>query len=243
MELAQPAFVAIGIFAVYLLVVAVLWRVNDVDYTRIAESDTTVTRGILVPIGAGLALLVGATTVLGWWPDVLVQERTGSTWVLVVPALFALASAASCLHVDYRELGTRRVLVLAAGTLVVGMAEELLARGLLVVGAQQAGWSLVAVWLFSSVLFALLHAINALFGLPWRGMLGQLVLAFLGGTAFFVTLLSTGSLFASVVIHAAWDFGGLAHQASDRPLPWIAAAGIGVVYPVAVVAAWFTTVS
>ncbi len=241
MDVPSPLLVATGIFVGYLLVVAVLWRINRVDYLRIAESDATVTRSILVPIGAGLAVLVVATTVLGWWPDVLSQPRTGGAWALAVPALFLLAGVLSALNVDYRALGTRRVLVLAAGALVVGVTEELLSRGVLVVGPQQAGWSPVGVWLFSSVLFALLHAINALFGLPWHGMIAQLVMSFLGGTAFFVTLMATGSLLPGVVLHALWDFGALAQQATGRTPPRAAAAGIAVVYLLALVVAWITT--
>ncbi len=241
MDVPNPMLVATGVFLLYLLVVGVLWRINRVDYLRIAESDATVIRSILVPIGAGLAVLVIATTALGWWPEVLSQPPVGGAWALAVPGLFLLAGVLSSLNVDYRGLGTRRVLILAVGALVVGAAEELLSRGVLVVGPQQAGWSAVGVWLFSSVLFALLHAINALFGLPWQGMIGQLVMSFLGGTAFFVTLMATGSLLPGVVLHALWDFGVLAQQATGRTPPRAAAAGIAVVYLLALVVAWLTT--
>ncbi len=242
MDVQDPVLVAAGIFLVYLLVVGSLWRINRVDYMRLAESSATVTRGIVVPIGVGLAVLAVATTVLGWWPDVLTQPRTGPAWTLVVPALFLLVSVVSCLNVDYSGLGSRRVLVLAAGALVVGVSEELLSRGVLVVGPQQAEWSPVWVWLFSSVLFALLHAINALFGLPWHGMLAQLVMSFFGGTALFVTLMSTGSLLAGVVLHALWDFGALAQQATGRTPPRTVTAGIALVYLFGLGAALLTTV-
>ncbi len=238
MGIEYPALAALGGFALYLLVVGALWRINRVDYPRLAESNATVVRGIVVPIGAGLAVLVVVATLLGWWPDVLSQSRSGHSWSLVVPVLVLVAGLAGCLGVDYRGLGSRRVLVLATGALIVGVAEELLARGLLVVGAQRAEWSLVGVWLFSTVLFSLLHAINALFGMPWQAMIGQLVMSFLGGSAFFATLMVTGSLLPGIVLHALWDFQALGHQASGRAPSKVSMILVGVTYLLGLVAAW-----
>lgn len=225
-----PVVAGLIIFVAYVGVVAVLWRVNRVDYAAIAASRTSVVRGLVVPIGVGLVLLTAATTALGWWPDVVSQPRTGSAWLLALPVLFAVVAIVNAVRVDYRALGATRVGLLAGGTLLVGAAEELLARGLLVVAAQEAGWSLTAVWLFSTALFSLLHAINVLFGMPWRAMVAQLVMSFLGGTVFFVTLMATGSLLVGVIIHALWDFGTLAHQGAGSKVPPLASSGLLLLY-------------
>jgi membrane protease YdiL (CAAX protease family) len=66
------------------------------------------------------------------------------------------------------------------------------------------------------VLFALLHAMNGLFGPGWGATGLQVFLAFLGGTAFFVTLMATGSLALCMLLHAAWDFGSLGQLATER---------------------------
>ena len=66
-----------------------------------------------------------------------------------------------------------------------------------------------AVWLISSVLFSLLHAMNALFGQSGRATLTQLVSALLAGTALYVTLMTTGTLIVAMVLHALWDIGTL----------------------------------
>ncbi|WP_062530099.1 CPBP family intramembrane glutamic endopeptidase [Demequina rhizosphaerae] len=226
-------------FAAYVLVVGILWRVGRVDYLRMVESDGTVVRALIVPIGAGLVLLAGLTTALGWWPDVLSQARTGPAWALAVPALFLVLSAISIARVDFSALGSRRTVLLAVGTAIVGAAEELLARGLLVVAAQHAGWSLTSAWLFSTALFALLHAINVLVGMPWTAMIGQLVLSFFGGTVLFVTLMTTGSLLVAVVLHALWDFVTLAHQGGGTTTPRVAGAGLLVLYVLGAVAVVF----
>ncbi|MDN4484148.1 CPBP family intramembrane glutamic endopeptidase [Demequina lignilytica] len=225
-----PVVAGLIIFIAYVAVVAVLWRVNRVDYAAIAASRTSVVRGLVVPIGAGLVLLAAATTALGWWPEVLSQPRTGPAWLLVLPVLFAVVAIVNVARIDHRALGASRAGLLAGGTLLVGAAEELLARGVLVVAAQEAGWSLTIVWLFSTALFSLLHAINVLFGMPWKAMLAQLVMSFLGGTVFFVTLMATGSLLVGVIVHALWDFGTLAHQGVGSKPPALASGGLLLLY-------------
>jgi uncharacterized protein len=220
-DVTNPVMAAIAAYLAYLLLITLLWRLGKVRYERLAESGASIVRGIVVPIGIGLVVLAVITTVLGWWDDVLTQDRRGPGWVLVVPVLIAVTALAGVARIDWRHERARLVPLLALGVLCVGGAEELLSRGLLVVGPQQAGWSLLGVWLFSTVLFSLLHAINGFFGLPWPGVGVQLVLTFLGGSAFFVSLMATGSLLVGVLLHALWDLGTLGMGATERqPAPW-----------------------
>ena len=243
MDVANPVLVVLGAYVLYVALVGVQWRLAGVRYERIADSSRSIVRGIVVPIGIGLAVLAAITTALGWWDDVLTQERRGPGWVLVVPVLLGVTALAGVARIDWRHERARLRPRLVLGVRCVGGAEELLSRGLLVVGPQRAGWSLLAVWLFSSVLFSLLHAINGFFGLPWSGVGLQLVLTFLGGSAFFVTLMATGSLVVAVLLHALWDLGTLGMGATERsPAPWqLGLAGltylVGLVAAVAVVLA------
>jgi membrane protease YdiL (CAAX protease family) len=216
MDVSTSVLAAVGAYLAYLALVVVGWRLAKVRYDRLVESRRSVLTGIVGPIGAGLVLLVVVTTALGWWDEVLVQERRGPAWAMVVPVVFGLAGLANLLRTDWRHPKARLVPWIVLGVLLVGAAEELLNRGLLVVGAQTAGWSLLAVWLFSSVLFGLLHGINGFFGLPWQGVGAQILLAFLGGTALFVSLLATGSLLVCVLLHALWDLGSLSSSATER---------------------------
>jgi membrane protease YdiL (CAAX protease family) len=216
MDLTAPVPAAVGAYLAYLALVVVLWKLGKVRYDRLVESRRSVLTGIVGPIGAGLVLLAGITTALGWWDEVLTQERRGPAWALVVPVVFGLAGLANLLRTDWRHPKARLVPWIVLGVLLVGAAEELLNRGLLVVGAQTAGWSMLAVWLFSSVLFGLLHGINGFFGLPWSGVGAQILLAFLGGTALFVSLMATGSLVVCMLLHALWDLGTLSSGATER---------------------------
>jgi hypothetical protein len=206
----HPALVAVGIFAAYMVLVGVLWRVTGTRYDALVDSRAHVLRGIVVPIGLGAILLAVATTWLGWWDAALFEDsRSGPSWALIVPAIFATVAVINIATIDYRSAGARLLPLVLIGTLLVGFAEELATRGLLVVGLREEGMTELSVWLISSVLFALLHAMNALFGQSVQATLVQLVAAFLAGTALYVTLMTTGSLVVAMVLHALWDFGTL----------------------------------
>jgi hypothetical protein len=167
-------------------------------------------------------LLAVATTWLGWWDSALFEDsRTGPSWALIVPALFALVAIVNITTIDFGAPNAKLLPLVLVGCLLVGFAEELATRGLLVVGLREGGSSEMAVWLISSVLFSLLHAMNALFGQSLRATAVQLVAAFLAGTALYVTLMTTGTLIVGMVLHALWDFGTLgilATGSNQKPL-------------------------
>ena len=77
------------------------------------------------------------------------------------------------------------------------------------VGFRDAGLSEWVVWLVTSVLFALLHAMNAFYGQSARTTAIQMVMSFLAGTVLYVTRMTTGTLLVAMLLHALWDFGTL----------------------------------
>jgi membrane protease YdiL (CAAX protease family) len=233
---------AVLVYVVYVAVVLSLWRWKRVDYTRLAETRQSVRDGVVLPIGVGAIVLIVAVSVLGWWGSVLTEPRTGPAWALVVPVLLALTALAGVAGFDWRSPGASTLPLIAVGVLLVGFSEELLARGVLVAGAQRAGWTAVGVFLLSSLLFALLHAINGFVGLSWSAVGLQLVLSFVGGVAFYVTLFSTGLLVVGMVLHAAWDFATLGLSATGRT-PTPAQLGLTVLTYVAALAAVWPVVS
>jgi len=236
-SIGNPLLVAVLVFVLYAALVAVVWKVNRVDYTGLAASPGSVVRGIVVPIGLGSLLLVVAVTLLGWWRPVLFDDAaSGPRWAIVVPILFGVAAVVGVATIGWRTPGARTVPLLAVGTLLVGFAEEVATRGVLVVGAREAGWSPVWVFALSTGLFALLHGLNAFFGQPVRQTLVQIGMAALAGCAFYVTRLSTGTLLVGIVLHALWDLGTLGSQATGRtPTPLQATLGLGS-YALALVA-------
>jgi membrane protease YdiL (CAAX protease family) len=235
-----PAYVAVGVLVAYMVLVGVIWRVTGTRYDALVDSRAHVLRGLILPIGLGSLLLAFATTWLGWWDSALFEDsRSGPGWALVVPALFAVVAAVNIATIDFQSPNTRLLPLVLAGCLLVGFAEELATRGLLVVGLREGGSGEQAVWLISSVLFSLLHAMNALFGQSARTTAAQLVSTFVAGTALYVTLMTTGTLIVGMVLHAMWDFGTLGIQSTgskQKPLAGVLAL---VMFATALVSVWF----
>lgn len=217
MEPGSPALVAVAVFVVYTALVGLLWRLTGTRYDHLVDDRRTILRGIVLPIGLGGLLLAVVTTWLGWWDAALFPGSIGPAWALAVPVLFALAAAINIALLGWRTPRARLLPWLLVGTLLVGFAEELASRGVLAVGLREAGASEVVVWLVTSVLFSLLHAMNVLFGQSGRTTLVQLVMAFFAGSALYVTVMSTGSLLVAMLLHALWDFGTLGLLATERP--------------------------
>lgn len=239
MDVAHPALVVIGIFVAYAALVSVLWKVNKVDYATIGETREKIVRGIVQPIGAGALLLAIAVTVLGAWHDSIVESSDRAPgWVIVVPILIAVVAFGNASRIDFRMPGNA-LPWLAAGTLLVGFSEEMVTRGVMIVGLREAGWSELRVYLVCTVLFGLLHGINAFFGQSLQQTVAQIVMAFLGGTAFYLTRMVTGSLLVSMVLHAAWDFGTLGLVHTKRQQSPVLGLLAFATFAVSIVAVWF----
>ena len=235
-----PVLTAVGTFLAYALLVGVVWRLTGTRYDALVDSRGHVVRGIILPIGLGAVFLALVTTWLGWWDAALVEEsRSGPVWVLIVPGLFGLVAILNITSIDFRTAGARLLPLILIGTLLVGFSEELLSRGILVVGLRDGGAAEWVVWLVTSALFALLHGMNALFGQSMRATGAQMVAAFAAGTTLYVTLMSTGNLIVGMVLHAAWDFGALGVLATDakqRPVTGVLSLATSVI---ALVSVWF----
>ena len=233
MRVRPTAAVSIALFVMYGGLVAAIWAVNGVDYETVADSSDTIVKGIVIPIGVGAAFLAIAATWLGWWRPAMVEKsRVGPRWALVIPVLLLVIALSGVVTIDFGSVSTETLLLLALGTALVGFSEELLTRGLMIVGFRGAlteGW----VWFLSSLMFGLLHGLNVFFGQSVGATLRQIVFAFILGTAFYVTRRLTGLLVVTMVIHAIWDFGvlGTEHSGNDPSV-----VGGLLLWPVAILA-------
>ena len=107
------------------------------------------------------------------------------------------------------------VLWLALGTAMVGFSEEIAYRGLAVVGFR-GGYGEVKVWLFSSILFGLLHGVNVILGQGAALTVRQVVFAFVIGSVLYAIRRISGTIIVPMVIHALWDSGSFTHVAGKR---------------------------
>ena len=207
--------IAVGVFIGYAAVVTVMSLIGGVDYDEIGDTTENVRDAIVIPIAVGAVFLAAMATYLGWWrPALFENERAGSRWMLAVPVCMLLYGLTGVAGFDWDSPRTDVLPLLAVGVLLVGFSEEMVTRGLMIVGLR-GGLKEPMVWLVSSLLFGLLHAINIVFGQAVDATLQQIVFAFLLGTAFYVTRRVTGTLLVCMVLHALWDFGTIGNEATD----------------------------
>ncbi|WP_084130286.1 CPBP family intramembrane glutamic endopeptidase [Demequina sp. NBRC 110055] len=207
--------IALAVFLGYAAIMFVMWTVNDVDYGSVQDSTEQAVDGIVVPVAVGSVFLIIATTALGWWrPAISEGRRNAPRWMLLAPVLFGLGGLATVLGSDFGAIATNQIVAIIAGVALVGFAEELVCRGVLVVGARGRGGE-IFVWFFTCLMFGFLHAINAFFGQSVAQTGLQIVMAFLFGSIFYVSRRVTGTIVLGMMIHALWDAGSLLSDATD----------------------------
>lgn len=233
---------AIAAILGYTVVVFTVWAVTGLEYDEVGDTVENVQKGVVLSMVAGAAYLAVVTTALGWWKPALREpRRVGGGWMWAIPGLLlvgAIANLASTRWGEIDGVGTY-ALWLGIGTLLVGFNEELLTRGLAVVGGRGAmheRW----VWVFSGAIFGLLHAPNAFFGQSVPATLQQIAFAFGVGLTYYVTRRVSGTLVVTMVLHALWDYSVFIQSRSvldleDKP---VAAGGLvlNVVVVLAIVA-------
>ena len=195
------------------------------------DSSDTIVKGIVIPVGLGAVFLAVSATWLGWWRPAMVEDsKAGPRWALIIPGLLLVMALLGVASIDFGAASGETLLLLALGTALVGFSEELLTRGLMIVGFRGSvseGW----VWFLSTLSFALLHGLNLFFGQSIGATAQQMGFAFVLGTTFYVTRRVTGLLAVTMVIHALWDFGaiGIDNTGSDA-----LAIGGFLLYPTAI---------
>jgi hypothetical protein len=205
---------AIGIG--YPLLFLVLEKIIGIDYDKIGTTTDTIVKGIVVPVAIGTLVLVVVTTLLGWWRPVLRELPTDPArpprWLLAVPILVFIATLLGIDYGNLGDMGAAMILWLAIGTALVGFSEEITYRGLALVGFR-GGYSEVKVWLFTSLLFGLLHGVNLVLGQGAVLTVRQVIFAFVLGSIFYAIRRISGTIVVVMVLHALWDFGSFSHVA------------------------------
>lgn len=225
-------------FVAYLAIIVVLWKSLGLDYNTVQDTATSVVKGIVIPVGVGAVFLAGYTTYLGWWRPVMDERpRTARRWTMIVTLLYLVTALASIATSGVFTLEASHVLALALGCALVGFSEEILTRGLMLVGfrgSMSEGW----VWFLTSLLFGLLHGLNVFFGQSLASTVRQLAFAFVAGSALYVIRMAQAALFPAMVLHALWDFGTLGASASDTTTAVFVGPLFQLTLIVSLVAAW-----
>jgi membrane protease YdiL (CAAX protease family) len=218
MRIAPEPLIGVIAVVVYAAVMAGTWWVLGMDYDTVGDSTGNIIKGIVAAVGLAVLVLIGLTSWLGWWrPAMREERRVAPRWTLVVPVVMLVIALLNVVSIDYSAMSATWVVSLALGVALVGFGEELVTRGVALVGFR-GRFSEVGAWAASSTIFALLHAMNMLFGQSVAATAQQMVMAFLLGSALYVVRMSTGTLVAGMGIHAVWDFGsvGMGGSGADQ---------------------------
>ncbi|MFC9933067.1 CPBP family intramembrane glutamic endopeptidase [Glutamicibacter sp. NPDC127525] len=162
--------------------------------------------GYLVPIAIGGLILVAFAASVGWLKDLFgPQPIRGGRWMWIAVIAVLLFNVLRFASMDYAKAGFTVVALWILIGLLIGFAEEVLTRGLVVNMLRKAGHGEIAVALVSAGVFALLHSVNLLSGQALGPTLLQLGYTFMFGILMYFALRVTGNLIWPVLLHASTD--------------------------------------
>lgn len=187
--------------------------------------DVFVATGL--PIVLGAALLLAFAVSLGWLRELFgPQPVRGRGWMWIGVAVVLAINVSALLSLDVASAGAALIASWLLTGLFIGLAEELLTRGLVVNLMRKAGRGEIAVALVSSAVFAALHAGNLFTtdqGLATTA--AQVVYTFFFAIIMYLALRLTGRLIWPILLHASTDptlFLFSAHPAAGNPLSILA---------------------
>ncbi|TDW67942.1 CAAX prenyl protease-like protein [Curtobacterium sp. PhB25] len=213
-----PPSLLIGLAPLVVFAAISAWRSRPSDdYPTLGQTVDSVVRALVIPEGIAAVALAVVVTGLGWWRIATVDRtRTPLRWSALAPALVLVVCLVRLPLIDWTALPAHYFLLLTVGVLFVGVFEELMARGMLLVGLRRRVPEF-GVWALSCVLFGLLHLLNALAGAGIGPTVIQVVFAASFGSTLYVARRVTGSLLVPVLLHAFWDFGSIGYSATADP--------------------------
>lgn len=196
------------IYLIYMAVFYVAFILVDVEYGRVGENTDTLLNWLLPPTLAGCVVALSFVSLFGWWRPALSERKKLPRWAMFVPVLTAVVAFGNMLFGDYTTVTSQMWVYLIGGCLVVGFNEEMVNRGTLIV-ALRSRFGEHAVWLISTIMFAVFHLPNIYFGIGALAI-AQVIIAFGMGSIFYLARRTTGSLIAAMLLHALWDLSAFA---------------------------------
>ena len=105
-------------------------------------------------------------------------------------------------QVDFSAYSTSDILQVLLLTIAIGINEEIVTRGILLVGLRNGGLAEWKVFVITLVVFSVLHLVNLIGG---GGSLIYLLIVATGGVVYYVTRRVFNTLWAAIGIHALHD--------------------------------------
>lgn len=167
--------------------------------------------GHFLPLAIAIAGLLVFLRWSRWGKDVWREPPTPTLtphrwWLISIPVLVVLLAISQLGDVPWAARSVGFVLVIAAGTLMVGFGEELLIRGVLLTTVRARYGELVTL-LLTSFVFALAHIPGSIFaGVPVAAIAFQVTFLAATGAAYYWVRRVTGRLWVVMLVHAFTDW-------------------------------------
>lgn len=181
-----------------------------------------------MPILLGGVLLVAFALSAGWLRELFQRQPiSGRGWMWIAVAVVLVFNVLRLATTDYGAAGFDLVAAWLLTGLLIGFAEEVLTRGLVVNLLRKAGYREIMVAVGSAALFAAMHAGNLLSGQSLFATALQLLYTFAFGICMYLTLRVTGNLIWPILLHASTDPSVFLQSTYmlDSPLADVAALG------------------
>lgn len=206
----RRAWVGLVVLALYVLgaagassaLVAIVQPTDD-------DAEFALSHLPILPVLIALALVFAWRS--GWWRDVwttprAVGGRPRRWWMLSIPVLLLMLPIPGLIGVPWPERAPVLVLSLAIGTVMVGIGEELVVRGILRTSIRAHHGELVTA-VSTSLLFGLAHTVgDVVHGIPIAIIAFQVAFLSMNGLLYYAAFRATGTLIVPIVLHALTDF-------------------------------------
>jgi hypothetical protein len=105
-------------------------------------------------------------------------------------------------NVQYSLMAFRSIILALIASLAIGFNEEIVTRGILLVGLRNDKVSEWKVYVITLIVFSLLHLVNLAAG----GSIIEIFIQFFGGTIYYVARRISNTLIVPILMHALYDF-------------------------------------
>lgn len=218
MRVKPTALVGVAIWLLYVAIVVIMQKTSGIPYTEFGDSTANMWRGVIPSLLVGSLVIAALAVWMRWWAAALRDEhRTRVGWTLIAPAIFLVIALGNFAFTDWGNISAGFLLVALALGVLVGFAEEIVCRGMLLVGLRGT-FHEVAVWALTCVLFGFMHGVNIFLGAAAGPTAVQVLAAAMQGSAFYILRRYYGTLVWAMVLHGLWDMSIFVQAQSDGPV-------------------------
>jgi hypothetical protein len=158
----------------------------------------------LIPIAISAVYAIAVATWLGWWPQILREQKPVQRWVRAVPIALLIAALLGTSWASLLDQKAGLIIAFVAMVLTVGFTEELMFRGIGLLTFRGMAISEARVALYSSVLFGAVHLSNAL--ATGGTAVAQAIIVSFSGYLFYLTRRSFLAIGPAMLVHSSQDF-------------------------------------